>query len=263
MEEKDPVIKVGGSLEQAKKGEYNLNVSAILNEAWQSTLKSRTAIMLGFIICLAIGLTITLIFSSQMGDIETVMQDPQSMTLLNILVTLIVAPFFAGVEMMGVFHSVGLKTKPQLVFAFMKRGSWLAVCALLTSTLTTIGFALLYVPGIFLAVALSLTLPLVIDKRLSPMKAIIVSVQALRFQWFKVFSIYLAVFLACILALVPFAASLNTGFEVIGIAVLIFASSYIVPFFYNVKGILYREIFGLQLQTSSDNTNTISSTFSA
>ena len=50
--EKIPVVKVGGSVEEAIKGEYSLDVAAILKEAWQITLKSRMAINLGLLTCL-------------------------------------------------------------------------------------------------------------------------------------------------------------------------------------------------------------------
>lgn len=261
--EKLPVVKVGGSIESAIKGEYSLDVSAILKEAWQITLNSRMSINLGLFICLLIAMFTSMLASTPLGGIVVVMEDPQLITLLNIIVTLIVYPFLAGVEMMGVFHSVGLKTRSQLIFAFLKRGSWVAVCALLTSTFVSIGLALFYLPGIFLAVALSLALPLVVEKRMTPMKAIIVCIQATRFQWFKLFSIYLLLALAMIISALPIAAAGDSELGFIAIAFFLFCLTYIAPMFYNVKGILYREIFGLQMQTSPGNPDSITDTFSA
>ncbi|MGB1262610.1 MAG: hypothetical protein ACPG52_06865 [Cognaticolwellia sp.] len=261
--EKHPVVKVGGSIEQAVKGEYTLDVAAILKEAWQITLKSRVAINVGLLFCLLIGMLISMLVSSQMGGIEVAIQDQQSATLLNIIVTLAVYPFVAGVEMMGVFHAIGLKTRAKLVFAFLKRGSWVAVCALLSSTLVTLGLTLFYLPGIFLAVALSLALPLVVEKQLSPIKAISVSIQATRFQWFKMFALYLLLALAMLVSALPVAAAGASELGFIAVAFFLFCLTYIAPMFYNVKGILYREIFGLQMQASNDNTNNISDTFSA
>jgi hypothetical protein len=261
--EKLPVVKVGGSVEEAVKGEYELDVAAILKEAWQITLKSRMAINLGLLTCLIIGMLVSMLVSSQLGGIEVAIQDQQSATLLNIIVTLVVYPFIVGVEMMGVFHSVGLKTQPKLIFGFLKRGSWVAVSALLTSTLVTIGLSLFYLPGIFLAVALSLVLPLVVEKKMSPIKAIWVSIQATRFQWFKIFSIYLILALAVLISALPVAAAGASELGFIAIAFFLFCLAYLAPLLYNVKGILYREIFGLQMQTSADQSKTITDTFSA
>ncbi len=261
--EKLPVVKVGGSVEEAVKGEYSLDVVAILKEAWQLTLKSRMSINLGLLTCLVIGMLVSIIVSSQLGGIEVAIQDQQSATLLNIIVTLVVYPFIVGVEMMGVFHSVGLKTKPKLIFGFFKRGSWVAVSALLTSTLVTMGLALFYIPGIFLAVALSLVLPLVVEKQMSPLKAITVSIQATRFQWFKIFSIYLILALAVMVAALPVAAAGASELGFVAIAFFLFCLAYLAPLFYNVKGILYREIFGLQMQAEAQKNNNTNDTFSA
>ncbi len=261
--EKDPVVKVGGSVEEAIKGEYTLDVVAILKEAWQITLKSRMAINLGLLGCLMIGTLVCMLVASQLGGIEVAIKDQQSATLINIIVTLVVYPFMVGVEMMGVFHSVGLKTRPQLIFAFLKRGSWVAVCALLSSTLVTIGLTLFVLPGIFLAVALSLALPLVVEKQMSPLKAISVSLQATRFQWFKIFALYVILSLIVMIAALPVVAAGASELGFLAFAVFLFCLAYIVPLFYNVKGILYREIFGLQMQASADQASTISDTFSA
>jgi hypothetical protein len=206
---------------------------------------------------------VSMIASVPLGGIEVVIKDPQSVTLLNIIVTLVVYPFLVGVEMMGVYHSVGLKTRSQLVFSFLKRGSWVAVCALLTSTFVTIGLTLFYLPGIFLAVALSLALPLVVEKRLSPIKAIVICIQATRFQWFKLCAIYLLLALAMIISALPIAVAGDSELGFVAIAFFLFCLTFIAPMFYNVKGILYREIFGLQMQTSIDKPGSITDTFSA
>jgi len=265
------VVQVGGTIEKAINGEYSIDVKSVLNEAWQNTLKSRTSINIGLLLTFAIGMITTLIISSFMGGVEAVFNDAKSSAMLNIIVTLIVYPFLVGVEMMGVFHAVGLKTNPKLVFAFLKRGSWVALCALLVSTLITIGLNLFYLPGIFLAVALSLVLPLVVEKQLSPLKAILLSIQALRHQWFQIFLSYLALILLVILSLMPLVLTAESQLSLIGGVFFLFCLTYIAPLFYNVKGILYREIFGMQLTVTNENNdspdagkdNHIDTTFSA
>jgi hypothetical protein len=257
------VVQMGGSIEKSLKGEYTIDVSSVLKEAWQLTLQSRIAINLGLFFTLVLGVIVSLLISNAMGGIEQVIQDPQSTTLLNIVVTMIIYPFLVGVEMMGVFHAVGLKTNSKLIFAFLKRGSWVAVCALLTSVLVTLGMSLFYLPGIYLAVALSLTLPLVVEKKLSPIKAIVLSLQVTRFQWFKLLAIYTFLFLALFLSILPLVIIANTQFSVIGVMFFLIALTFLAPLFYNVKGILYREIFGMQLQAIDVPANQTSDTFSA
>jgi hypothetical protein len=241
------VLQIGGSIEKALQGEYTLDVNAILKEAWSITLRSRISINLGLFITLIFGTLVSFIVSQYLGGIEQVFKDPQASTLLNIIVTVAIYPFLVGVEMMGVFHAVGLKTHVKLIFSFLKRGSWVAICALLTSTLVSLGLALFYIPGIFLAVSLSLALPLVVEKKLSPIKAITLCIKATRFQWFKICSLYLILILALFLSILPLLLLANSELSVLGGIVFIVALTFIAPMFYNVKGILYREIFGMKL----------------
>jgi len=261
--EEKKVVQIGGSIEKSLQGQYTIDVSSVLKEAWQLTLRSRIAINLGLLFTLVLGIVVSFLISSTMGGIEQVISDPQSTTLLNIAVTMIIYPFLVGVEMMGVFHAVGIKTNSKLVFSFLNRGSWVAVCALLTSVLVTLGMSLFFLPGIYLAVALSLVLPLVVEKKLSPIKAISLSLQVTRFQWIKLLAIYTFLFIALFLSLLPLVILAETQLSVVGVVIFLFSLTFLAPLFYNVKGILYREIFGMQLLAVDVKSNQTSDTFSA
>ncbi len=254
-QEKISVVHIGGSIEKALKGDYIIDVKAVLAEAWQYTLRARVSINLGIAFSLFLGTLISLIVSSYLGGIEAVLNDPKASMILNIIVTIAIWPFMAGVEMMGVFHAVGLKTHPKLIFSFLKRGSWVALSALLTSLLMSIGFQLFILPGIFLVVVLSLTIPLVVDKQMMPMKAIILSIQTLRFKWFQIFLLYIILMFALVLLFVPLIMFVESSLSPIAIVIFILGFSFLAPLYYNVKGILYREIFGVNLKADA-NLNT-------
>jgi len=247
LAEEKSVLEVGGSIEKAVKGEFTIDQQSILNEAWQNTLSSRMSINLGLLVIFIFATMVSLLVIDALGGYEVILADPQASMIFNIIVTLLTWPFLAGIEMMGVLHAVGMKTKPKLIFSFLKRGSWVALCALISSLFVGIGLQLFIIPGIFLAVALSLVIPLVVEKKFSPIKAIIVSLQALRFQWFKIFSIYLLLISVLIVSLLPLIFLAQTSLSVVGGVIFFFSLSYLAPFYFNVKGILYREIFGLQL----------------
>jgi hypothetical protein len=256
LPEKITIVQVGGNIENALKGDYHIDVKAILSEAWQQTLKSRLSINIGLFFSLLLGMLVSFIVSSYLGGIEAVMADPQASMLLNLIVTVAVWPFIGGVEMMGVQHAVGIKTDIKMTFSFLSRASWVVLCALFTSVLISIGFKLYVLPGIFLAVTLSLTVPLVIEKKMSPMKAIVLSIQTLRFKFFPIFYLYFVLLLSLVVLFMPLAFLLESGFAPLGIIVLIFGVSFLAPLFYNVKGILYREIFGISLATNKPITGT-------
>ena len=245
--EEDSIVEIGGNIDKALAGQYVINPKAVLTEAWQKTSGSRLPINLGLLFVLILGAICSALFSQYLGGIEAVMEDPQASLILNLIITVIIWPFLAGVEMMGVLHAVGLKTQPKLIFSFLRRGSWVAVCAIMTSMFISLGLQLLIFPGIFLAVVLSLTIPLVVEKQLSPAKAIVVSVKALRFQWFNIFVTYLALVGALICALLPMYLLRSSELLIVGTVAFVVMLSYLAPCYYNVKGVLYREIFGMKL----------------
>ncbi len=274
--DKHTVLQVGGSLERAVKGEYNLDMRAILKEAWQQTLKSRISINLGllFIYILGLGLAFALgeyfggltqlISSIEIGNEQLVIPDDvgQKINVIFMVVAIVQCPLFAGVDMMGVLHSVGIKTKASMIFAFFKRSSWVILCSLLSSVLIQLGMVLI-IPGIFLAVSLTLVIPLVIEKRMTPMKAIWLCIQATRFQWFKIAGLYLILAGAFSAACLPLLLMASSGAAVIGVMIFLFAFTYLAPLFFNVKGILYREIFGMQLQSKNAQQGVVDDIFNA
>lgn len=254
MPEKITIVQVGGNIESALKGDYQIDVKAILTEAWQQTLTSRLAINLGLLFSLFLGTAVSFLVSNYLGGIEAVLADPEAGMLLNVVVTIAVWPFIGGIEMMGILHAVGMKTNVKMTFAFLKRASWVVLCALFTSVLVSLGFQLLILPGIFLAVTLSLTIPLVIEKEMTPMKAIILSIQTLRFKFLSLLSLYFILLMSLVLLFVPLALLFESSFAPLGIMILLIGISFLAPLFYNTKGILYREIFGISLaKNNHDN----------
>lgn len=254
MPEKITIVQVGGSIERALKGDYQIDVKAILTESWQQTLRSRLAINLGLLFSLVLGMLVSFVASSYLGGIENVLVDPQAGMLLNVVVTVAIWPFMAGVEMMGVQHAVGMKTHPKMIFTFLNRASWVVLSALLTSVLISIGFQLFIAPGIFLAVTLSLTVPLVIEKKMMPMKAIVLSIKALRFKFFPLLALYSLLLSSLVVLLLPFIFLLESSVAPLGIVIFLIGISFLAPLFYNAKGIIYREIFGISIATSDDTT---------
>lgn len=257
--DKDPIVKIGGTVDDAVNGNYKIDAKAVLAEAWQLTKQSRQSILLGLLFAFTLGVIASYIVGEQFGGVENAIKDPNAAFMMNVIVTLITWPFLAGVEMMGVFHAVGIKTDAKVTFAFLRRGSWVALCALLTSMFVSIGFSLFIIPGIFLAVIFSLTIPLVVEKHYTPFKAMLVSFKALRFQWFQLFLCYLFLMLALVVILVPLAAFGESNIGLLGLVIFFFGLSFLAPMYFHVKGILYREIFGLEVRgkvNSPVNVNT-------
>ena len=135
--EKDQIIQVGGDLDSALKGQYRISPKAVLKEAWQKTQNTRKPINLGLVFIAVLGMMVSLGASQYFGGIEKIWEDQNhdALNLINLLVNIVIWPFLAGIEMMGVLHAVGLKTQPKLIFAFLKRANWVILCALISSIL--------------------------------------------------------------------------------------------------------------------------------
>lgn len=260
--EKHPTVHVGGDIESALKGDYKINILAILKEAWQLTLTSRKELNLGLLYVLMLGFLLVILLSQAFGGVAVLQEDEAAMFIINAIVTIVLAPFIAGVEMMGVFKSVGLKIHPRMVGSFLKHTSYISLCAIFSAFLVSIGFQLLILPGVYLLLAFTLTMPLIIEKKLSPIKAMIISIKVTRFQWFQIFSLYGVLFLALLAILTPIALLVSSPAGIVALVFFFVAMSYLAPMFYYVKGILYREIFGLHLHMV-DKDMVVNSTFTA
>ncbi|TKB45841.1 hypothetical protein [Thalassotalea mangrovi] len=246
-------IQIGGSPKKAVAGDYDLDVPAIIKEAWNLTRTNKQPMMIAVFTVMAISMAILLLLAQAMGGVELIFSDQQRLFAVNMVLTTLISPLIAGLEMMGISFAIGMKSKPNMVFAFLKKSAFIALLSIIVSCLTSLGTQLFLLPGIYLAVALSLSAPLVVEKNLSPNQALILSIKATRFKWFKLLQVYLFV-LAITLPAIFLVAMLaqNVG-ALAAIIAAAFALTWIAPFFYFVKGILYRQIFGVRMQVLDDN----------
>jgi len=239
-------------------------VKAVLTEAWQNTLESRMSINLALFGVLFFGMIVSYIASNFFGGIDLVFeeaqtQDSQALQIINIVVTIAVWPFMAGIEMMGVYHAINKPTQSKMIFSFLHRGSWVALCALLTSLLISVGVQFLVIPGVILAVLLSLTVPLVVEKKMTPVQSIALSVKALRHKVFPLMAIYSTLFMSLVILVFPIILLIESSLAPIGVIIFLIGLSYLAPWYYNVKGILYRDIFGVFVDENSIANDSVNS----
>jgi uncharacterized membrane protein len=98
---------------------------------------------------------------------------------------------------------------------------------ILMGIITTIGFILLIIPGIYLSVAYSLTIPIILDQGLGPWQAMELSRKAIGRKWFKVFAVYLITMVIYMISMIP-----------LGIGLI-----WTLPLMIMVAAVLYRTIF--------------------
>ncbi|GAM70074.1 probable proline and glycine rich transmembrane protein [Vibrio sp. JCM 19236] len=119
--EKD--FNLGGSVDKALAGDFELKSLDVIREAWQLTMQN----LLRFspAVLILIGIQAVIFFFAlkmQVGDLSNVLnmfQDPetldpsifQSIFVANFSYEVITAPIYAGIAMMAMSHAAGLKTE--------------------------------------------------------------------------------------------------------------------------------------------------------
>lgn len=251
-------VEIGSNLDKAVQGDYKLDVQAIFKEGWSITKNNMQAIITGFIFVILLDLildafaadflaTVYEAMWTQPQDIEKLSELLPQMFMYFYLKIIILWPFLVGLEMMGISHSVGIKTRTAFIFSFLKRAAFVSLVGILTFTLIILGLYIFILPAIYLAIALSLATPLVIEKNMSPFSAVWLSLKATRFQWFKLLQVYISLIFIFIFMIILI--NLIFQWNQILTQLLIMALTIMMaPLYYNIKGILYREIFGVRMQ---------------
>ncbi len=184
-----------GSLERAARGEFELSIGAVLNDAWEALPgrkgKIWVAAILGFLppTLLALGLQMAGLDATPYlleGDINRAMliQLAQALIMMPVQV-----PLMAGLYMFVLKLLVRKDPGYGEVFAYFGQTWPLVGTSLLTLIATYLGLALLILPGLFISIALFFTIPLVAAYDLGPVEAIVLSFKSVSRRWFTVFGV--------------------------------------------------------------------------
>lgn len=229
-------LELGGSMNKALSGDFNIDLQALLKEAWSITQVTKWSLLQSILMVLSLVFLVVMgsfnLIQSQGADIL----NPQVQFYVELLITLLTAPLITGLLMMGINHSVGGVSRPTQLFHFVPRTLILALATLMVSMLVNLGLMLLVIPGLYLMVACSFTLPLVAEKGLTPWRAIYTSVRVVSHKWPQFVILYLLFALLFMLVIAT-----------LGIALI-----WVGPLYYNVKGVLYRDIFGIAVRFKPD-----------
>ncbi|MEA2046954.1 MAG: hypothetical protein U9O64_00745 [Campylobacterota bacterium] len=136
-----------------------------------------------FYVLIAIGVQIILssIFPSHEAQANLINQ--QIVTLLSYPVLM---PLMVGIMMLAINYSRGHSVELKSIFNYYHLMGKLALASVLIYIMTVIGFILLILPGIYLAIAYVFTLPLIADKGMDVWEAMEFSRKSVTKHWFKV-----------------------------------------------------------------------------
>ncbi len=226
-----PVAGSVRSLEDAIEGDWDFDIVDVMSEAWQKISGAKGAMWVGILVMYAASFVLQMVGA---GIAAAFGEGSFLGTSIAVLVQLggqaISWIVTAGVYYYAIKWSAGDRsaTATDVLSGFSIAGPLIGVYLLMV-LLTALGFVLLILPGIYLAIAYSLATPLVIERGLGVWEALETSRKAITNHWFKVFGLGLLASLAAGLGIVV----------TLGIGVV-----WAMPFFFMVYGVLYNRIFG-------------------
>ena len=230
-----------GSIESALAGTYQFSPIEIIKEAWEKINGFKLVYWLAIIVYMLVAVGIALISGLVFPEVDP--QNPGALgplvgalasQLLSMIVTL---PLFAGLFMMTLKRSVGAQVQFGELFKHFDKALPLLFTSILMYIFIIIGFILLVLPGIYLMVAFSLALPLVVEKGMSPMEALSTSRKAITHRWFSFLVFLLLSFFVALAGSLVFVIGLIWALPVAGLA----------------YGIVYRNVMGVETSTLSDS----------
>jgi hypothetical protein len=247
----DKNFTLGGSIENALTGNYELKTGAVLQEAWKYTIKHFVTFSPAILVLLAVQVFIFYVaLKLQLGDPSIIFQmfeNPveinesifSAIFIANFSYEVISAPIYAGVSLMAMSHAAGLTTRPIHILKGLSFTIPVIIATLASLVLQGIGGMLLPLLSMYFSIAFSNAVLLVCEKNMSPMRSLMLSFRAVNKKLFPLLGIYI------VLATLMFMSALFYGF------LLVFT----LPFFFHAKGIIYRNMFGISLKIVSTDSD--------
>lgn len=238
-------IILGGDLERSLREGYQLDLPKLFKEAWRLTLSGR--FVLFFAILAVIGMT----FLSFRLVAYTGLLNGNAFA-LDMLITLIVAallsPISSSLDMLGLRRALGGRVKPSMIFDYWGHFVVLAQTSLLINGIKGLIESLvmhmgmsetwLMIPVACFSMTMLYTIPLVLERRLSPARAMLTSFRLFIKGWPQLVLIYAVLVALFVLAMLP-----------LGLGLI-----WMMPFYLIVNGLIYREVCGVRLLATVEQT---------
>lgn len=209
--------------------EQRFTVSHVLKDSWTAVKGSKAVIWFGVVVLGLVLAGVEAVHVSLLpraAALGGVAATSWVTIVSHLLGSLLILLFIAGLMIVGVRHVSGCEYSWRTVFCGFALPGRIAVAGFLLVLLISSGFVLLILPGIYLSVGYSLTLPLMIDKGYGPWQAMEASRQLIHPQWWRVFALFVVVYFIYLLSCIP-----------LGIGLI-----WTVPLFFVLTGVLYQHL---------------------
>jgi uncharacterized membrane protein len=198
--------------------EYTFSITGVLKEAFRRTEGVKWvfigAVLIFYLTQLLMGLLIVTLIPSLIDVVDQI-------------VAILTLPVSVGIVLLGIERARNHKIRIPDIFNHYGLFGQLLLAYILMVLFILLGFMLLILPGIYLAVAYSFTLPLVVDKKMHVWQAMELSRKTITKQWFRFFGLGVLSILLIILSAIPFGIGLIWS----------------IPTVYIAYGLLYHRLF--------------------
>ncbi|MFT6723305.1 MAG: hypothetical protein ACJARN_000154 [Arenicella sp.] len=226
-----------GSVEKALAGDYQLMPIELLKNAWENLQGLKATYWIATLIYIAISVALTFLVAMVFGkSVDAITGDFSFVAFIaEISVGLVMAPMGAGLFMIALKFSVGAKIEVGELFKHFDKTIPLFITYILVYVIVALGFLLLIIPGIYLIIAFSMAVPLVVEKNMAPWEALTTSRKAVTPKWFAMLGFVLLAMLVIIVAAIPFGIGLIWALPLLMLA----------------AANLYRDMFGVEDTTTN------------
>lgn len=224
-----------GSIEKALAGDYELKPVELLKRSWANLKGLKTTFWLASLAYGAIYMAVIFLLEAVVGKSV----DPETFEfnlvafIAEMSIGFIMAPMTMGLFMIALKFSVGAKIEVGELFKHFDKLIPLVLTYLILYILVGLGLVLLIIPGIYLMIALGMSLPLVVEKKMGPWEAAMTSRKAITHKWFAMLGFGLLTMLVTVVAAIPLGIGLIWAFPLVMLA----------------WATLYRDMFGVEDST--------------
>lgn len=237
LENESPSEDQFGSIENGINGDYQFRISDVLSEAWQKTSGAKGTFWLAFLIYLAISIGISIVMQLVMMAVMMNFQGEGVIVAISIIeqlvMNLILTPVAIGILILGIRRSADATIQAGSIMGYYSHMWRLFLTLILIYVMVFIGLLLFVIPGIYLAVAYYMAMPLVVEKGLSPWEAMEISRKAVSKRWFTMFFFGIVLSLILLVSMLPIFIGLIWTLPMAMIA----------------YGIVYRNMLGIRTET--------------
>lgn len=209
----------------------NWDIGAALSEAWALTSGFKGTFWGAFLLSMGLAVLAGIVAGLLTGGAAAASSGAAIVFLIlgQLIQLVITAPLTAGLFMISIKRASGKPVSAFMVFDYFPKTLPMFLAYLLVIVLVVIGLVLLVIPGIYLAVAYALVLPLIADKNLSIWQALETSRKGISTCWFRFLGLGILGLIIISISSIP----------------LLIGLIWTLPWLYIAIGIVYRDLFGV------------------